>query len=146
MSMFSPKPTTIAEWHSLVAEAELKTGYRFNADLENYLILTLDHYTKLDGVITSVIAFDFLKSTQIESPRDGDLLRDVGDRCLILSGLFPENANQRNVSLSYFIGMGRQAYLILSDARLKDSFDPMLYKELSINFVGLMDLLHSMRS
>ncbi|MCB1826862.1 MAG: hypothetical protein KDH94_00455 [Coxiellaceae bacterium] len=146
MGLFRPEPTTIAEWQALVAEAEVKTGYAFDEHLESYLVLTLDHYTKKDELISSVIALDFLKSTNIARPRDGALLREVGDQCLILSGLFPERALKKNVSLTYFIGMGQQAYLALTDNRLKESFDPELYNSLSHNFVGLMDLLHSMRS
>lgn len=146
MGIFRPEPTTIAEWQSLVAEAEVKTGYTFDENVENYIVLTLDHYTKKEELITSVIALEFLENTNIEKPHDGEQLRNVGDQCLILSGLFPERALRKNVSLDYFISMGQQAYLALTDIRLKDNFDPELYKKLSSNFVGLMDLLHAMRS
>ena len=145
MAIFRPKPTTIAEWQSLVAEAEVKTGYTFEESLESYLVITLDHYTRKGGFISAVIALDFLESTHIATPRDGDQLRGVGDQCLLLSGLFPERAIKKNVSLSYFIGMGQQAYLALTDLRLKDEFDSELYQKLSYNFVGLMDLLNAMR-
>ena len=106
MGIFRPEPTTVAEWLALVAEAEVKTGYEFEESVESYLVLTLDHYTQKHELITSVVALDFLESTNIETPRDGDQLRGVGDQCLILSGLFPERALQKNVSLNYFVGMG----------------------------------------
>ena len=146
MGIFRPEPTTIAEWQALVAEAEIKTGYRFDDAIESYVVLTLDHYTKKEALITSAIALDFLESMNIETPRNGEQLRGVGDQCLILSGLFPERALQKNVSLTYFVGMGQQAYLALTDVRLKENFDPELYKGLSRNFVGIMDLLHAMRT
>lgn len=146
MGIFCPEPTTIAEWQALVAEAEVKTGYEFDETLESYLVITLDHYTKKEELITSVIATEFLESTSIATPRDGGQLRGVGDQCLILSGLFPERALQKNVSLTYFIGMGQQAYLALTNVRLKETFDPELYEKLSYSFVGLMDLLNAMRS
>lgn len=146
MGVFRPEPTTIAEWQSLVTEAEVKTGYEFEESLENYLVLTLDHYTKQDRMANTVIALDFLKGTNIKNPHGGKLLRKVGDQCLILSGLFPERALKKNVSLNYFIGIGQQSYLALTEARLKENFDPELYQKLSHNFVGLMDLLHSMRA
>lgn len=79
MGIFRPEPTTTAEWLALVAEAEVKTGYEFDESVESYLVLTLDHYTKKEDLITSVIALDFLEGTNIEKPRDGELLRGVGD-------------------------------------------------------------------
>jgi len=145
MGFFNPEPTTIAEWQALVAEAEVKTGYEFEENVENYLVLTLDHYTRKGNIASVVIAIDFLEGTNIEKPRDGLLLREVGDQCLLISGLFPERVLKKNVSLNYLIGMGQQAYLALTDTRLKANFDPELYQKLSCNFVGLMDLLNAMR-
>jgi len=145
MGLFRPEPTTIAEWQSLVAEAEIKTGYNFDESLENYLVLTLDHYTTKEAIASVMIAIEFLESTNIARPRDGAILRGVADQCLLLSGLFPERALTKNVSLNYFIGIGQQAYLALTDSRLKQKFDSDLFQKLSYNFVGLMDLLNSMR-
>lgn len=145
MGIFRPEPTTIAEWQSLVAEAEIKTGYVFEESLENYLVLTLDRYTKREELITSVIAIAFLESAYVAKLQGANQLRDIGDQCLLLSGLFPERALKKNVSLNYFIGIGQQAYLALTDVRLKEEFDPELYQKLSKNFVGLMDLLNAMR-
>lgn len=146
MGIFRPEPTTIAEWQALVAEAEIKTGYEFDDNLESYLVLTLDRFTTESGLASSVIALDFLEGTNIGSIRDALLLRDVGDQCLLLSGLFPERALKKNVSLNYFIGIGQKAYHALTDIRLKHEFDPELFANLSNNFVGLMDLLNAMRS
>lgn len=146
MGILRPEPTTIAEWQALVAEAEVKTGYEFDDNLENYLVLTLDRFTTKTDLASSVIALDFLESKNIGSKHNALLLRDVGDQCLLLSGLFPERALRRNVSLNYFIGIGQQAYFSLSDTLLKREFDPELFANLSKNFVGLMDLLNSMRT
>ena len=128
MGIFRPEPTTIAEWQALVAEAEVKTGYEFEDNIESYLVLTLDHYTTKNGLASSVIALDFLKGTHIGHERNGTQLREVGDQCLLLSGLFPERAIKKNVSLNYFVGIGQQAYLALTDIRLKHKFDPELYE------------------
>ena len=145
MSLFHLQPTTIAGWQSLVAEAEVKTGYTFEENIENYLVLTLDHYTQQHALTHGTLAIDFLASLQNTTTKSGDQLRQVGDECLLLSGLFPERALKKNVSLHYFIGMGKQAYLALSDARLQHRFDPALYQQLSGDFVGLMDLLNAIR-
>jgi hypothetical protein len=145
MGLFHLQPTTIAEWQSLVADAEIKAGYAFSDSIENYLVLTLDHYTQQHNLANRILAIDFLEGLQSATAENGRQLRQVGDECLLLSGLFPERALKKNVSLNYFIGMGKQAYLALSVTRLKHRFDPSLYQQLSSEFVGLMDLLNTIR-
>jgi len=146
MATFDKERGGMFEWYSLLLDAKKLTGYQFNESLENYLLVTLDHYITKSNIGSSLIAIDLLKSTQMGCPRNGAQLREVGDQCLLLSGLFPERATGKNVSLSYLIGMGRQAYLALTDCRLREEFNPELYKDLSQNFIGLMDLLNAMRS
>jgi len=147
MGILRPEPTSTAEWQSLVAEAEVKTGYMFDVGIESYLVITLDRYTTENNLGSSIIALDFLKNVSNSASKQSSAsLRDVGDQCLLLSGLFPERAIRKNVPLNYFIGIGQQAYLALTDLRLKHQFDPELFEQLSAHFVGLMDLLHAMRS
>src|SRR5262249_16860412 len=42
-------------------------------------------------------------------------LREVGDRCLLLAGLYPEQAERRMVSVRYFLDLGSRAYDELSN-------------------------------
>lgn len=137
-------PSTTAGWQSLVIDAELYSGYDFDEDLENYLVLTLDHFTAEDGLSSSIIALDFLKAMHVSGQLGGNLLRQVGDQCLLLSGLFPECALRKNVSLSYFVTVGQQSYELIAN-NTATVLDPDLFLNLSDNFVGLMDVLHTMR-
>jgi hypothetical protein len=70
-------------------------------------------------------------------------LRDVGDHCLLFSGMFPQLAERRLVRVSYFVNLGRSSYQQLSD-RLDHSWS-VVYEHLSRAFVVLMDILHAMR-
>ena len=145
MWLFDPEPTQSAEWHALVEEAMQRSGLVIDDDLKSYLILTLDHFTTKNKIASTVLAIDFLKAVELTGRESGYQIREVGDECLLLSGLFPERALQKNVSLNYFIGLGQHAYHLLGHQVLPNQWDPELFLELSQHFVGLMDVLHAMR-
>jgi hypothetical protein len=75
-----------------------------------------------------------LKPTQRQQ-----LLQEVGDKCLIYTGLFPKIAEKRLVQLSYFVKLGQSSYATIS----KSHND--LYQGLAKQFVSLMDVLQSLR-
>ena len=145
MSHFRLGPTKIAEWYALVIEAQNECGHDFDESLQQYLVMTLDHFTTQDKLVTAVIAFDYLQSLNMSGKLGGSLLRNVGDQCLIISGLFPERALRKNISLNYFISIGQQVYDSLALTNPNFEFDAELFAKLSTNFVGLMDVLHTMR-
>ena len=89
-----------------------------------------------------IMALEFLEA-QINDARQHDRLRDVGDQCLLFSGLFPQVAERRMVRVSYFVRLGRTAYDQL--ASLVDRGSNNLYAHLADAFVGIMDVLQAMR-
>ncbi len=143
--MFHIESNKSAGWYDLVVEAQKSAGYHFEESLECYLVLTLDLFTTNEKLASSVIAMDFLNALDESGRVLGSKLRDVGDQCLLLSGLFPECALQKNVSLDYFVGIGRNAYGLIANEELSRIPDPELFYKLSYHFIGLMDVLHVMR-
>jgi hypothetical protein len=89
-----------------------------------------------------VMALEFLEA-QRHGVKQIDRLRDVGDQCLLFSGLFPQVAERRLVRVSYFVGIGRSAYDQL--AVLLDRKRDELYGRLADAFVAVMDVLQAMR-
>ena len=82
-----------------------------------------------------------MKATLQESIR---LLKKIGDTSLYMSGYFYESIDQQMVNKGYFINMGENAYLKLSQrlARLQGSHDfSQLYRELSLLFSDLVEVL-----
>jgi len=145
MNFFQLGPTKLAEWYALVIDAQNETGYDFDESLQQYLVMTLDHFTTQDRLVTTVIAIDYLQSLNLSGKLGHSSLRNVGDQCLIISGLFPERALRKNISLNYFVSIGQQAYGTLAITNPNFEFDAELFAKLSTNFVGLMDVLHTMR-
>jgi len=88
------------------------------------------------------MALEFLQA-QKETGRITMQLRDVGDQCLLFSGLFPQIAERRLVKVSYFVDIGRAAYDQL--ASLVDHHSDRLYGRLAEAFIAIMDVLQAMR-
>ena len=146
MKGFNPQPTPQAEWYQAIQQAQAAAGYSYSADVQHYLILTLDHFTRGDHLSNKAVAIEFLECTQLNASHNVRHLRCVGDQCLLLSGLFPDSAHKKNVSLDYFINIGREAYRIIAGSPASLSLDPTLFGNLSTHFIGLMDILHHIRT
>lgn len=135
--------TEVAQWHSLVRDAEDTCGYQLNETMESYLVFTLMRFMRNQDLATKAIAPDYLRSNGLPESMRLDQLRDIGDQCLLLSGLYPKRAEKRLVRVSYYVNMGRSAYQNLSENVQHASAE--LYQQLAEAFIMLMDLLQTIR-
>lgn len=133
-------PTTIAHWYALVNEAQVSSAIQLQEDLASYLVFLLHRFTANTDIASSVLGLDFLKSYQQVSSRQE--LKDVGDKCLLVAGLFPGRAIKRRVKLSYFVKLGQTAYSTLSN-HVVDQEE--LFNQLCYEFPKLLDVLLAMR-
>ncbi len=154
------KPTPTAQWHSLINDAERELSITLGEDLESYLVFLLMRFAKEPEILQSVLALDFLSNLEYKHERDStrdNNLRDVGDKCLLLTGLFPGRARRRRVRISYYVKLGQMAYSSISELRhiqLHSNDNPKhnpnlgnqdIFCHLCQHFVGLMDVLQAMR-
>jgi hypothetical protein len=131
--------TSTALWHDVVVKAEETCAVVLKEELESYLVFLLMRYTNKPEIVKQVIALDFLEGINSSHAKQLMALQDVGDKCLLFAGLYPNIADTRLVRISYFVNMGQAAYVRIS----KKSND--LYASLSTQFVNLMDILQSIR-
>ncbi len=136
-------PTDTSQWHALVNEAQASTRLILNENTESYLVFLLMRYAQTTRLMESVIAMDFLDSMHSTGRRQIDLLRDVGDKSLLLCGLFPGMAKKHHVNLDYFSDMGQSAYLTVSE--LQESEMAALYFQLSDKFITMQQILQAMQ-
>ncbi len=136
------EPTATAQWHGLVREAARACNSDLDEELESYLVFLLMRFAQRPEMARSVLALDYLRGLQ--QPRQRDRLQNVGDQCLLYSGLFPQRARRRRVSLSYYVDLGRGAYLQLGES-LERSWG-RLFERLSEGFVRLRDVLQATRA
>lgn len=136
------QPTDLAQWHALVAEAQQACDCNLEESLESYLVFLLMRFADRPELARKIMALEFLRAQQSDHQQAGNL-RDVGDQCLLFSGLFPRIAEKRMVRVSYFVNIGRSAYGQLSS--LVDRQSERLFSNLAGGFVAIMDVLHAMR-
>lgn len=137
------EPTSTALWYSLVNQAEQACAIQLHQDLENYLILLLQRFTNEVAFSNKIMGLEFLNTLHQTGVQQQDALRDVGDQCLLISGLFPGRAEKRNVRISYFISIGQNAYAEL--AQHTSQGRAPLFTHLYQQFVRVMDVLQATR-
>ena len=138
-SLLTLHPTSLAQWHSLICEAQQKSNKPLDESLESYLVYMLMRFCRRADVFDRAIAIDLLETRDLTA--NDDVLRDVGDKCLLVSGLFPGIIEQRNVTCSYYVDMGRDAYYQLANYLPQASAE--LYQHLCHFFTDLMNVLQA---
>lgn len=144
MGVLLLQPTTTAQWQSLVRDAESSRNLRLNNELESYLVFLLGYYNHRPDIANSILATEFLNSMTLKCSRKRECLREVGDKCLLFAGFFPEQAEKKHVKIKYFIELGQSAYVQV--ASLSKAACASLYNALSYDFISLMEILHTIRS
>jgi len=137
------EPTAQAQWQALVHEAQTACDLHLDETLESYLVFMLMRFADKPHCTARIMARDFLGLQQLRGEQRVDSLREVGDHCLLFSGLFPQLAERRLVRISYFVNIGRSSYRQLAD--VLDRGWSSVYQSLSEAFIVLMDVLHAMR-
>ena len=132
--------SSVALWHDIIHEAEAACTITLKEELESYLVFLLMRYINKPEIVKQIIANEFLEGLNYAPHQRHLAMQEVGDKCLIFSGLFPQLAEKRLVKISYFINIGQSAYDTIS----RTSND--LYGLLASEFVSLMDILQSIRS
>lgn len=143
MGNLSLSPTSTASWQSLVLEAQSASHIDLTEDLQSYLVFMLMRFLNDTQLHEKPIAVDFLETLHQQGKLQQNNLREVGDKCLIISGFFPGLAERRFVQVNYFVNLGKGAYASLS--HLSEKTTAMLYQDLSHGFVPLMDVLQTIR-
>jgi hypothetical protein len=131
MQRFHLHPTATAQWHSLVCEASARSDTRLDESLESYLVFLLMRFTSRPEFASRTMALEFLHALRASGHIQEERLRDVGDQCLLYSGLYPRQAERRNVGLGYFVNLG--------------STGAELFEQLCEGFLSLREVLQTIR-
>ena len=97
-------------WHDLVREGEERVRTPLPEIIESYLVFMLQRHQGDAALGGRTMALDWLGGMDRVGHERADALRDVGDRCLLISGLFPRLAERRTVQPSYYAALGQAAY------------------------------------
>jgi len=136
--------TPVEVWQALVQEACERTGRRLDESSESYLVFVLLRYQADSQLLTHTQGMDWLQALELVGRARADALRDVGDRCLLVAGLFPGLAERRRVTVDYFVNIGRSAYQGVADATRQAYAE--LYEQLARSYRELVRTLDAMRA
>lgn len=130
-------------WQALVREGQQRAGAPLDEDLESYLVFALMRHLQDAGLAERVLALDLLAALAAAPPPEQEL-REVGDRCLLIAGLFPRLAQRRRVPVSYYLDVGRGAFGTLAE-RSQHAL-AALYGRLVESFADLVRVLLQLRA
>jgi hypothetical protein len=136
--------TAQAQWQRLIQDATNMTDHQLDETLEAYLVFLLSRYTRDQSLGHQVQALQYLQQVLESRSQRRETLQNVGDQCLLTSGLFPARASRRRVPVQYYVDLGRTAYDDLS--RLVNQAWSEVFERLAEGFVVLMDVLLAMRA
>ena len=130
-------------WQSLVREACARGGQTLDEAQESYLVFVLLRHQRDDQLLARTQALEWLEAQLRVGTARTDALRDVGDRCLLIAGLFPALAQRRRVSVDYFIDLGRGAYQGVAESGRSAYTD--LFAQLASTYHQLVQTLQAIR-
>lgn len=105
-----------ALWQAAVRDAGGRIGLHLDEDCESYLVFVLLRYQREPRFFDGAQALGWLHAQSLAATARAEALRDIGDRCLLLAGLYPGLAERRRVSADYFAQLGRSAYQGVAEA------------------------------
>lgn len=132
-----------ALWQALVHEAAGRAGHPLDETRESYLVFVLLRFQNDGALLARTQALDWLHALGQAGQVRADALRDVGDRCLLIAGLFPGLAARRRVSVDYFVELGRGAYREVAEAGR--SAYAALFGQLAEGYRELVEVLRGLR-
>ena len=102
--------TSTQLWYELVREGEARMQVQLPDAVESYLVFVLQRH-QADALLGGrTMALECLQGLERRGRDRLDGLRDVGDCCLLIAGLFPRLARRRNVAPEYYAALGQAAY------------------------------------
>jgi len=130
-------------WQALVHEAGERAGCTLDESRESYLVFVLLRHQGDGHLLARTQALEWLHAQSLAGSAREASLRDVGDRCLLIAGLFPALAERRRVNLRYYIDIGRSAYLDIAESG-RSAYAAM-FRKLATSYAELVCTLRAVR-
>jgi hypothetical protein len=134
-----------ALWQDLVREGEQRCGATLDESSESWLVFTLMRHLGSTGLAEPAMALVYLDAMQKTGAASrSHALQDVGERCLLIAGLYPELALRRRVSQAYYIELGQGAFRQLADEARRAAAE--LFEGIARQFARLVRVLIELRA
>jgi hypothetical protein len=135
-------PGITAQFYTLIGEAQYTLNRQLPEELEHYLVSLLIRFIDKHEIIVSSVGQEHLEA-QLSLHQNPHLLKDLGDSCLLISGLFPERKSHRGLNKEYYIEIGQRAFY--SYALTGSLSSASLFSHISSDFPLLSTVLAATR-
>lgn len=129
-------------WQDLVIEGERQADIRLSEPVESYLVFVLMRHLRDAPLAGRILALEWLQALEQMGRLRADALRDVGDRCLLIAGMFPKLAERRRVTPAYYADLGQGAYLGVAETARHGYAE--LFAELARAYRAMVQVLAAM--
>lgn len=129
-------------WESLIQEAQIVQGQKLSQLLESYLTSLLVKYITNTKLHDEPVAISYLKCQNYKGQVKRNAMQSVGDRCLVLTGLYPETICFKTIDINYLTTIGQSAYNHLHQI-IQDDFT---FKQLAYQFILMQNTLNTIRN
>ena len=108
----------------------------------DYLVVLLEHYMHTQNLTKKdTLAEMFLKANSIdESINRVEMLKQLGDTSLYISGFFGDSLNRKVVDIDYYASMGGAAFGALATIAADENNVPV-FEEFAHRFMDFVDVL-----
>lgn len=118
----------VKESYELVRRAECELTVNLDHDLEAYIVHLFAHYMDKPKVNTVPVGVKLLASVNLPIKARKELLKDVGDECLLINSM--EWGKSKWPTEIYYADIGQMAYVSRAYAERppEDLFDDLAYQ------------------
>lgn len=135
--------TAAQVWQASLLQAQQRLHLQLGEAQESYLVFTLIRHARDVQLGGRTMALELFDALDMPGSVGMERLRDVGDRCLLIAGLFPGLRQRRRVDAGYYQQVGRTAYGLLGER--DGSALANLYAELARRYGDLVRVLLGLR-
>ena len=122
-------------FYEIVKETQESSGYTLPVDLESYIVMLLSHHIDKPNWLQEKSFAELYLNLANKTKRMP--AKELGDKCLFLTGVFPQYANKRN-KRRYYQDIGSSSYSVVHEL-----IPGSVFGQLSTHFVFLSDFLET---
>lgn len=131
------------QWNELLDQAGLFSGIQLESGIQQYLVNTLAAYINDEALANRALYPEQILNMLHEGKARQHQLKEMGDHCLIISGLYPLLAEKRHVPISHYIDLGITSYRHLSSQ--VNPLQQIFFAQLADEFNNMVNLLYTLR-
>lgn len=129
-------------FHELVQKGLEDRKIKTYPVVHTYLTNLLQHFLDARNLFASqqTLAEMYMEAQNAEAPKKFEMLRQLADRTLYISGFFGDSLQRKIVDVDYYASIGGSAYASLAHCTREDTL-AKVYTTFSHRFVDFVDVL-----